>query len=57
VSVFRFLLLAMLVASALSFALYATTGRVRYRVFGLRVLGAALIAGFIFFAVLIAQRL
>jgi hypothetical protein len=57
VSVFRFLLLAMLVASALSFALYATTGRVRYRVFGLRVLVAALVAGFIFFAVLIAQRL
>lgn len=56
-AVFRALLLLMLVASAVSFAMYAATGRVRYRAFGLRVLGAALIAGFVFFAVLIVQRL
>ncbi len=56
-ALFRALLLLMLLASAASFAIYAATGQVRYRVFGLRVLGAALAAGFVFFAVLIAQRL
>lgn len=56
-ALFRALLLLMLLASAVSFALYAATGRVRYRVVGLRVLGAALAAGFVFFAVLIVQRL
>ena len=39
------------------FVLYAATGQVRFRVFGLRVLTGALAAGFFFFAVLIAERL
>ena len=56
-AVFRALMLLMLVASALSFALYAVTGQARFRVFGMRVLTGALVAGFVFFAVLIAQRL
>jgi hypothetical protein len=55
-AVFRFLMLLLLVASGISFALYAATGQVRYRVFGLRVLFGAIVAGFVFFAVLIAQR-
>jgi hypothetical protein len=55
-AVFRFLMLLLLVASGISFALYAATGQVRYRVFGLRVLAGAIVAGFVFFAVLIAQR-
>jgi hypothetical protein len=56
-AVFRFLMLLLLVASAVSFVFYAVTGQMRYRRFGLRVLSAALIAGFVFFAVLIAERL
>ena len=55
--VFRALMLLMLVASAISFVLYAATGQMRYRMFGLRVLKWALVAGFVFFAVLIAERL
>jgi hypothetical protein len=50
-------LLLMLVASGVSFALYAATGQMRYRRFGLTVLMWALLAGFVFFAVLIAEQL
>ena len=56
-AVFRALMLLMLVASAISFVLYAATGQMRFRLFGLRVLKWTLLAGFVFFAVLIAQRL
>ena len=56
-AVFRFLMLLLLVASAVSFVLYAVTGQARYRKVGLRVLIAALLAGFVFFAVLIVERL
>lgn len=56
-AVFRALMLLLLVASAVSFAFYVATGQVRYRVLGLRVLITALVAGFIFFAVLIAERI
>ena len=56
-AVFRFLMLLLLVASAISFALYAATGQSRFRTFGFRVLVGALAAGFVFFAVLIAERL
>jgi hypothetical protein len=52
----RVLLLLMLVASVVLFAAYAITGQVRYRRFGLRVLLTAIGAGFLFFAVLIAER-
>jgi hypothetical protein len=56
-AVFRALMLLMLVASAISFVLYAATGQMRFRLFGLRVLKWTLVAGFVFFAVLIAERL
>lgn len=56
-AVFRALMLLLLLASAVSFVFYAVTGQTRYRRFGLRVLTAALIAGFVFFAVLIAEKL
>ncbi|HUR88862.1 MAG TPA: hypothetical protein VMZ74_07245 [Ramlibacter sp.] len=56
-AVFRFLMLLLLVASAVSFVLYAVTGQARYRKIGLRVLVSALAAGFVFFAVLIVERL
>jgi len=55
--VFRALVLLMLVASGVSFVLYAATGQMRYRRFGLTVLMWTLLAGFVFFAVLIAERL
>jgi hypothetical protein len=55
-AVFRFLMLLLLVASAVSFVLYAVTGQVRYRKIGLRTLLTAIGAGFFFFAVLIAEN-
>ena len=55
-AVFRFLMLLLLVASAVSFILYAVTGQMRYRKIGLRVLTATVIAGLFFFAVLIVER-
>jgi len=54
--VLMLLMLLMLVASGVSFVLYATTGQMRYRRFGLTVLMWTLVAGFVFFAVLIAER-
>lgn len=56
-AVFRILLLLLLVASALFFVAYAVTGQARWRQFGLRTLLTALGAGFVFFAVLIAENL
>ena len=56
-AVLRALVIAMLAASALLFLLFAFTGQARYKRFGLVVLKWTLLAGFGFFAVLIAQRL
>ena len=56
-AVFRVALLLALVASAISFVLYAVTGQARYRKVGLRVLVGAIAAGLVFFAVLIAENL
>jgi hypothetical protein len=53
---FRILMLLLLVASAISFVFYAVTGQVRYRTIGLRTLVTAVVAGFVFFAVLIAEN-
>jgi hypothetical protein len=56
-ALFRVVLLLMLVASVGLFAAYAITGQIRYRRVGLRMLLTAIGAGFVFFAVLIIQRL
>ena len=56
-AVFRALMLLLLVASAGSFAFYAVTGEKRYRRFGLRLLVTAIVAGFVFFAVLSLEKL
>jgi hypothetical protein len=56
-SVFRGLMLLMLLASAAAFAFYAVTGQKRWRDLGLKILRWTLAAGFVFFAVLIAERL
>ncbi len=53
---FRWLILLLLLGSAVSFAFYAATGHVRFRRYGLLTLKWTLIAGFGFFAVLILER-
>ena len=54
---FRALLIVMLVAGAACFAVYAASGRMRYRVYGVRLVGGSVVVGLVFFAVLIVQRL
>lgn len=54
---FRFAVLLLLLAAAVCFAFYAGTGQARYRRYGLVILKWTLIAGFLFFAVLILERL
>ena len=55
--VFRWAMLLLLLASAVCFAFYAGTGDARYKRFGLILLKWTLAAGFVFFAVLILERL
>lgn len=54
---FRWVLMLLLLAAAVSFALFAGTGQPRYKRFGLVILKWMLIAGLCFFAVLILERL
>jgi len=54
---FRIVFVLLLVAAGISFALFALTSNVRYKRTGLRILGGALVAAFIFFAILIADQL
>ncbi len=56
-ALFRGLFLLLLLGAVVLFALYAATGQTRYRKFGLRIVIGILLAGFAFFAVLIAQRI
>jgi hypothetical protein len=55
--VFRWAMLLLLLASAVCFAFYAGTGQARFKTLGLRLLKWTLAAGFVFFAVLILERL
>lgn len=55
--IFRWILLLLLVAGLLCFAMYVGTGQVRYRTMGVRVVKWAVIAGLGFFAVLILERM
>ncbi len=55
--VFRWAMLLLLLASAVCFAFYAGTGQARFKRYGLVMLKWTLIAGFVFFAVLILERL
>ena len=52
----RALVLLLLLGAIALFGLYVATGQRHYRDLGLRVLGWTLAAGFLFFAVLIIQR-
>lgn len=55
--IFRAVVLLLLVAGLLCFALYIGTGQVRFRVYGLRIVKWTVLAGLGFFAVLILERL
>jgi hypothetical protein len=54
--IFRWILLLLMVAGLLSFAMYVGTGQVRYRQLGVRIIKWVVIAGLGFFAVLILER-
>ncbi|MGH8821704.1 MAG: hypothetical protein ACREWJ_10485 [Rhodoferax sp.] len=56
-ALFRGLFFLLLLGAVVLFALYAATGQRQYRKFGLRIVIGILLAGFGFFAVLIAQRI
>jgi hypothetical protein len=53
---FRALLLLMLVAGAACFAVYAVSGQLRYRHYGIRLVQWTVVAGLVFFAVLIVLK-
>ena len=55
--VFRTAMLLLLLAAAICFAFYAGTGEVRYRRYGWIITKWTLVAAFVFFGVLILQRL
>jgi hypothetical protein len=55
--IFRWIVLLLLVAGVVCFAMYVATGQQRYRRLGLRTVQLALVAGLGFFAVLILERL
>lgn len=55
--IFRWLVMGLLLAAAVSFAFYAGTGQARYKNLGLVVLKWTVIATTFFFAVLLIGRL
>ncbi|MEO7010191.1 MAG: hypothetical protein ABI156_13665 [Caldimonas sp.] len=52
----RSVVLLLLGASLVCFVAYATTGRLQYRVLGIRVVKWTIVAGLVFFGVLILER-
>jgi disulfide bond formation protein DsbB len=55
--IFRSILLLLLVAGLLCFAMYIGTGQARWRTLGLRIVKWTVIAALGFFAVLIVERI
>jgi len=55
--IFRWIVLLLLVAGILCFAMYVGTGNVRWRALGVRVVKWTVIAALAFFAVLILERM
>lgn len=55
-AVVRIAIFLLLFAAGVSFALFAITSQVRYKRAGLAILKWTLVAAFIFFAILIADR-
>ena len=54
---FRWLVMLLLLSAVVCFMLYAGTGQLRFKRFGLTILKYTLIAAFGFFAVLILERI
>jgi hypothetical protein len=57
VLIFRWIVLLLLVAGALNFAMFIGTGQVRYRSWGVRIVKWTVVAALGFFAVLILERM
>ena len=55
--IFRWAVMLLLLAAAVSFAFFAATGQQRYKRFGLVIVKWTVIAAALFFAVLILERL
>ncbi len=55
--IFRWIVLLLLVAGLVCFAMYLGTGQQRFRMLGIRIVKWTVIAGLGFFAVLILERL
>ena len=54
---FRFAIFFLLLAAGVSFAFYIGTGQQKYRLWGLKILKWAVIAGLGFFGVLVLERI
>jgi hypothetical protein len=54
--VFRWAMLLLLLAGAVSFAFYAATGQARFKRYGFITMKWALIAALVFFGVLVLER-
>jgi hypothetical protein len=52
----RTVVLVMLAAGLACFVIYATTGNVRFRVLGVRIVSWTIVAGLVFFGVLFLER-
>jgi hypothetical protein len=55
--IFRWIVLLLLVAGVLCFAMYIGTGQVRWRQIGIRIVKWTIVAGLGFFAVLLLERM
>ena len=55
--IFRWIVRLLLVAGALSLAMYVATGEARWRGLGIRIIKWTVIAGLAFFAVLVLERM
>ncbi|MEO8858072.1 MAG: hypothetical protein ABI343_13905 [Burkholderiaceae bacterium] len=53
----RWLILLLLLGAGVSFAFFMATGQPRFKSYGLRILKWTLIAAFVFFGILILDRL
>lgn len=55
--IFRWIVLLLLVAGVLCFAMYIGTGQARWRQIGIRIVKWTIVAGLGFFAVLLLERM
>jgi hypothetical protein len=55
--IFRWIVLLLLVAGLLCFAMYVGTGQKRWRAIGIRIVKWTVVAGLAFFAVLMLERM